>query len=57
VTLPKAPRALEELRALEAEIKALPPGMEFEFFVSREGTFIRGGKYGKTWTRWKPKKA
>jgi hypothetical protein len=57
VTLPKAPIALEELRALEAEIKALPPGMEFEFFVSREGTFIRGGKYGKTWTRWKPKKA
>jgi hypothetical protein len=53
----KIPSASEELHAIEAEIKALPPGTEFEFFVSRKGTFVRGGKYGTTWIRWTPAKA
>lgn len=48
----KGTKASEELHALEAEIKMLPPGTEFEFIVSREGTFVRGGRYGKAWVRW-----
>jgi hypothetical protein len=44
----------DTLQRLGDEIKALPPGTEFEVLVSHEGTFVRGGPYGAEWTRWEP---